>query len=49
MAKMDEAQRKMMESMMKGQIERLEKMVESGEMNITITVKELRVNSGPPN
>jgi hypothetical protein len=48
MAKMDEAQRKMMESMMKGQMERLEEMVESGEMNVTITVKELLVNAGPP-
>jgi len=49
MAEMDEAQRKMMESMMSGQIEKLEEMVESGEMNITITVKELRVNSGQSN
>jgi len=48
MEEMDEAQRKMMESMMKDQIERLEEMVESGEMNFTIKVKELRVNSGAP-
>ena len=49
MAEMEEAQRKMMESMMEGQIEKLEEMVESGEMNITITVKELRVNTGQSN
>jgi len=46
MAEMDEAQRKMMEDMMSGQIEKLEEMVESGEMEVTITVKELRVNTG---
>ena len=49
MEEMDAAQRKMMESMMKGQIERLEEMVESGEINFTIKVKELRVNTGSPN
>ncbi len=48
MAEMPESQRQMMESMMKGQLEQLEKMVESGKMEITTQVKELKVNTGPP-
>jgi hypothetical protein len=34
--------------MMKGQMEQLENIVNSGSMRITTEVKELRVNSGPP-
>lgn len=49
MAEMPESQRKMMESMMGSQIEKLEQMVESGNIELSITVKELRVNQGPPN
>lgn len=48
MESMPEAQRKMMESMMKDQVERLEEMVNSGNMEFTLEVKELRVNEGPP-
>jgi hypothetical protein len=49
MEEMPESQRKMMESMMGPQIEKLEQMVESGGIELSITVKELRVNQGPPN
>jgi len=49
MAEMPESQRKMMESMMGPQIEKLEQMVESGNIELSITVKDLRVNQGPPN
>ncbi len=45
---MPESQRKMMESMVGGQIEKLEEMVNSGNLDFTLAVKELRVNSGPP-
>ena len=45
MEEMSPEQREMMEKMMKGQMERLEEMVNSGEMNMTVKVKELRVNS----
>ena len=49
MAEMPEEQRKMMESMMKGQMEQFEQMLsKDGPMSIEVTVKELRVNSGPP-
>lgn len=48
MENMPEAQRKMMESMMGGQFERMEQMLASGSMDFTVTVKELRVNEGPP-
>lgn len=48
MDEMPESQRKMMESMMKGQLEQLEQMVNSGSMKIETEVKELRVNTGPP-
>ena len=48
MESMPEAQREMMESMMKDQLERLEEMVNSGNMEFTLEVKELRVNEGPP-
>jgi hypothetical protein len=48
---MPEAQRAMAERMMKGQIEQLEKMMEGGDdaMTVQTTVRELRVNQGPPN
>jgi len=49
MAEMPESQRKMMESMMGSQIEKLEQMVESGNIELSIAVKDLRVNQGPPN
>ena len=45
---MPESQRKMIEGMMKGQMDKLEEMVSSGTMQITIEVVELRVNEGPP-
>jgi hypothetical protein len=49
MAELPEDQRKMMESMMKGQMEQFEQMLsKDGPMSIEVTVKELRVNSGPP-
>ena len=43
---MPESQRKMIEGMMKGQMDKLEEMVSSGTMQITIEVVELRVNDG---
>jgi putative component of toxin-antitoxin plasmid stabilization module len=48
---MPEAQRAMAERMMKGQMEQLEKMMEGGDdaMTVQTTVRELRVNQGPPN
>ena len=48
MEEMPESQRKMMESMMGPQINKLEEMVESGNIDLSITVKQLRVNQGPP-
>ncbi len=48
MAEMPEAQRSMMEGMMKDQISKLEEMINSGTMQVTLEVKELRVNEGPP-
>jgi hypothetical protein len=50
LASMPEAQRAMMESMMGPQIERLESMLSSGEgdMEMVITVTDLKVNAGPP-
>lgn len=48
MEKMPEAQRKMMETMMSGQLERLESMVASGNLEMSLVVKDLRVNEGPP-
>jgi hypothetical protein len=46
MAEMPAEQRKMMESMMGGQMEKLEEMVESGEMKMTIEVLSLTLNGG---
>ena len=38
----------MMERMMKPQLEQFERMLEAGQMEFTMEVKELRVNTGPP-
>jgi len=46
MAEMPESQRKMMESMMGGQKQKLEQMIESGEMKMTVQVTRLSVNGG---
>lgn len=45
-----EAQRAMVERMMGGQMERLEAMMggDDGGMTVDVTVKELRINEGPP-
>ncbi|MDH3479111.1 MAG: hypothetical protein OEO20_12485 [Gemmatimonadota bacterium] len=50
LAEMPEAQRAMAEQMMKGQLERLEKMMggEDDVMTVELVVKEIRVNAGPP-
>lgn len=48
MKNMPEAQRQMMEQMLKPQMERLQQMLASGAMDFTVTVKELKVNEGPP-
>ncbi len=49
LANMPEAQRAMMEGMMNAQIERLQEMLgEGGGIEMTITVKEIKVNAGPP-
>lgn len=47
LAKMPADQRQMMEQMMKERMPDLEKMVESGNLQITVTVKEVRVNEKP--
>lgn len=49
LAEMPESQRKMVENMMGEQIEQLEQLVESGDIEMSITVTELKVNEGPPN
>ena len=46
MQQMPEQQREMMERMMGPQMEQLEKMVTSGTMDVTVQVKEVRVNEG---
>lgn len=49
LANMPEAQRAMMERMLGPQIEQLEEMLGGeGPMEVTITVKEMKVNAGPP-
>lgn len=50
LAEMPEAQRAMAEQMMKGQLERLEKMMGGDDdvMTMEMVVKEIRVNAGPP-
>lgn len=46
MENMPQQQREMMEQMMGPQIEQLEAMVESGSLDLTVTVKEVKVNQG---
>lgn len=46
--RMPAAQREMMERMMGEQMEQVEQMLESGAMDMSITVTELRVNERPP-
>ncbi|UCF18595.1 MAG: hypothetical protein JSU87_11680 [Gemmatimonadota bacterium] len=48
LAEMPESQRAMVEKMMGSQMENLEKMVNQGSMEFTITVKDLQVNKGAP-
>jgi hypothetical protein len=48
MAEMPADQREMMNSMMGSQMDRLEDVVNSGEMKVTVQVKEVRVNEGDP-
>jgi hypothetical protein len=49
LASMPEAQRSMVEGMMKAQMDRLEGMLGGeGGMEMTITVRDLKVNAGPP-
>lgn len=45
---MPEDQRKMAEQMLGPQIEQMEKMLDSGEVDFTVAVKDLKVNQGPP-
>lgn len=49
MANMPPEQRKMMEGAMGPQLEKLRQMVETGEMEMSMTVTDLKVNTGPPN
>lgn len=49
LAELPEAQRQAMENMMKGQLAQLERMMgDDGSMNFESTVREVRVNAGPP-
>jgi len=49
LAEMPESQRQMVEQMMKGRMEQMEKMMGGdGGMNVELIVKELRVNQGAP-
>jgi hypothetical protein len=48
-AEMPEAQRAAVEQMMGQRMENMERMLNSGTMQITTQVKELKVNTGPPN
>lgn len=45
---MPDAQRRMVEGAMRGQVDQLRQMVEGGTMEFTSTVKEILVNEGPP-
>jgi hypothetical protein len=50
LADMPESQRQMVEQMMKGRLEQMEKMMAGdGGMNVELLVRELRVNKGAPN
>ncbi len=48
LAEMPDSQREMVESMMGDRIQQLEEMVNSGSIEISMQVKELKVNAGPP-
>ena len=48
MKNMPEAQRKMMEKMMGGQMENLKKMLAGGGMQMEVHVKDVKVNTPPP-
>jgi hypothetical protein len=50
LAEMPASQRAMAERMMKGQMEQIEKMMSGGDDSMTVetTVKDIRVNQGPP-
>lgn len=48
MANMPPQQRKMMEKVMGGQMQKMMKMMASGALGFTVEVKELEVNAGPP-
>lgn len=48
MAQMDEQQRKMMERMMSGQLDKLRKIIEEGTIEYAIEVQDVQVNSGIP-
>jgi len=41
-------QRKMMEQMMGPQLQRMKEMLESGKVDVSIRVKDVKVNAGPP-
>ena len=49
MEQMPASQRATVERMMKPRMEELERMLNSGSIQVTTQVKELKVNSGPPN
>lgn len=49
LAEMPESQRAAMERMMGSRMEEMERMLNSGSIQVTTLVKELKVNSGPPN
>lgn len=46
MEQMSPEQREMMEQMMGGQLEKMEEMLATGSMDVTVEVKEIRVNEG---
>jgi hypothetical protein len=48
MEQMSDQQRAMMEQMMKPQLEQMERMLQASQMEFSVLVKELRVNTGPP-
>jgi hypothetical protein len=48
MQEMSAQQRAMMEKVMGGKLEKMEKMLASGALDLTVEVKEVRVNTGPP-
>lgn len=48
MEQMPEEQRKMMERMMGERMQQMEQMLGQGAMDVTVKVKEIRVNEGPP-